>query len=280
MWWFFEINSLLHVSPYTAHDHWFMSLPLFVAAAESKHCAHMTPSCWFFRSWWCLPLMLAVVAAEVQWEGCSGSGGICGNLTISYPFWLVDTDTGRSCGSDSADFEVACYNNTPLLRGYELSGFQIVNITYEERSLRALDLGMLNLLKLSNSCNIIPSWNTSAKLAHPFRISNTNLNLILYNCTEAVGDRGLVETKMGCGNQHKVFVGVEELYDETRAIKGCDACVVPVREREPGVERSPIYPPKFISKFSLQPFSLIWFNLHPQILKTVQNYTFLQPYRF
>jgi hypothetical protein len=43
-----------------------------------------------------------------------------------------------------------------------------------------------------------------------------------------------VETKMGCGNQHKVFVGVEGLYDETRAIEGCDACVVPVLGSSPG----------------------------------------------
>jgi hypothetical protein len=30
------------------------------------------------------------------------------------------------------------------------------------------------------------NWNTSSKLARPFQISDTNLNLILYNCTEAV----------------------------------------------------------------------------------------------
>jgi hypothetical protein len=174
--------------------------------------------------------MLAVAAAEVQGEGCSGSGGRCGNLAISDPFWLVDTDTGRSCGSGSADFEVGCYNKTPILRGYGLAGFWIANISYEEHSLRAIDLGMLNLLKVSNTCDILPSWNTSAKLGRPFQISSNNMNLIMYNCTEAahLDDRGLVETKMGCRNQHKVFVSVEGLYEETRAIKGCDACIVPV----------------------------------------------------
>jgi hypothetical protein len=96
-------------------------------------------------------------------------------------------------------------------------------------------LGKLNLLQSSNSCQIAKNWNTSAKLGRAFRISNINLNLILYNCTEAarLDDRGLVETKMGCGNQHKVFVSMGGRYDETSdyggyAVEGCDAFVMPV----------------------------------------------------
>jgi hypothetical protein len=42
------------------------------------------------------------------------------------------------------------------------------------------------------------------------------------------------------------------------------------------IERSPIYTPKFVSKFSLQPLTLSWFNFQPQTLKTVQNYPFHQ----
>jgi hypothetical protein len=121
--------------------------------------------------------MLAVAAAEVQGEGCSGSGGICGNHTISDPFWLVDTETGSSCASGSPYFEVSCYNNALVLRSYGLSGFQIASITYEEHSLRAIDLGKLDLLNVSNSCDVVPNWNTSAKLARSFQISNVNLNL-------------------------------------------------------------------------------------------------------
>ncbi|XP_051222838.1 LEAF RUST 10 DISEASE-RESISTANCEUS RECEPTOR-LIKE PROTEIN KINASE-like 1.2 isoform X2 [Lolium perenne] len=193
----------------------------------------MVPSFWFLVFIWVpwLPLMLAE-AQEQPAETCSGYDGRCGNLnTISHPFWLVDADTGRSCGSGSLDFEVVCYNNTPVLRSFGLDGFAIINITYEERSLRAIDLGKQNLLRASNSCDILPSRNTSTKLGRPFQISNNNLNLILYNCTEA--PRGLVETKMGCGNQHKVFVGAVGSYVETSgnagyAIKGCNACVLPV----------------------------------------------------
>nr|XP_051221050.1 uncharacterized protein LOC127339213 [Lolium perenne] len=198
----------------------------------SKASAPMVPSFLFLVFIWVLwiPLMLAE-AQEQLTESCSGSDGRCGNLTISHPFWLVDADTGRSCGSGSLDFEVVCYNNTPVLRSSGLDGFAIINITYGEHSLRAIDLGKQNLLRVSNSCDILPSRNTSTKLGRPFQISNNNLNLILYNCTEA--PRGLVETNMGCGNQHKVFVGAVGSYDEksdnaSYAIKGCKACVLPV----------------------------------------------------
>jgi hypothetical protein len=192
----------------------------------------MVPSGWLFWAWW-LPLILALVEAEEQAEGCSATR--CGNLTISDPFWLVDSEKGRSCGSGSTDFEVVCYNNTPVLRSPGLSGFEIIDITYEERIVHAIDLDKLSLLHASDICDILPRWNTSAKLGHPFRISNTNLNLILYNCTEMVrpDERVLVETKMGCGNQHKVFVRVGGRYNETSdyggyAIEGCDAWVLPV----------------------------------------------------
>ncbi|KAM0831169.1 hypothetical protein ACQ4PT_065720 [Festuca glaucescens] len=194
----------------------------------------MAPSFWFLVFIWVrwLPLMLAAAQEQPAAEGCSGSsGGRCGNLTISDPFWLVDSETGRSCGSGSPDFEVVCYNNTPVLRSFGLNGFAIINITYEERSLRAIDMARQKLLHASNSCDIIPSWNASTKLGRLFRVGNNNLNLILYNCTEV--PRGLVETKMGCGNQHKVFVGMGRRYNETAdnggyAVEGCDACIVPV----------------------------------------------------
>jgi hypothetical protein len=39
-------------------------------------------------------------------------------------------------------------------------------------------------------------------------------------------------------------------------------------------ERSPYYPPKFVSKFTFQPLILSWFNFHTYTLKTVQNTPF------
>ncbi|KAM0858294.1 hypothetical protein ACQ4PT_047917 [Festuca glaucescens] len=194
----------------------------------------MALSYWFFWAWW-LPLMLAV-AAEERVEGCLGSTKTCGNLTISDPFWLTDLQTGRSCGSP--DFEVTCSNKTPVLRGTRSVGFVIVNITYEERSMCAIDVGKQELLHDSNSC-YGQIWNTSVKLGSSFRISPNNLNLMLYNCrTTAVSaavrrKRALAETRLRCGNESQMFVGAAGSYNETSdnagyAIDGCEAILVPV----------------------------------------------------
>uniref|UniRef100_A0ACD5VJ60 Uncharacterized protein n=1 Tax=Avena sativa TaxID=4498 RepID=A0ACD5VJ60_AVESA len=199
----------------------------------------MPSCCWFlvFIIWarW-LPPMLAG-GAQVQPGGnCSSSPKRCGNLTISDPFWLADIETGRSCRSGLPDFEVVCFNNnTPVILSNVLYGFAIINITYEERSLQAIDLGMLKLLHAANSCDIIPNWNTSARLDRSFQISDINLDLILYNCTEAarLDGRTLVETKMGCVNQHKVFASLGGHYGETSdddsyVVEGCHTRVLPV----------------------------------------------------
>ncbi|KAM0855430.1 hypothetical protein ACQ4PT_049785 [Festuca glaucescens] len=200
----------------------------------------MPPGCWllvFVWAWWLLPLMLAG-AQQQQAEGCPDSATKCGNFTIAYPFWPVDLKTGRSCGH--RDFGVVCHNNTtPVLRGTEILGFAIIQMNYEEQSLHAIDLGKLKLLNDSDSCGWpLPTWNTSTKLGRRFQISNTNQNLIMYNCTteaatEVRGDRELVETRLRCLNQSEMLVGAGGRYDEAsdyggHAIEGCDTCFVPV----------------------------------------------------
>ena len=177
---------------------------------------------------------------EQQGEGCLPK--MCGNLTISNPFWLPDKGAGRSCGS--MDFEVACHNNSfpglrssiPLASGL---GFAIIDISYKENSLRVVDQGNLELLQASNSC-LGMILNTSVKLGEPFRINPVGLNLILYNCTEegaaataAHRDRDLVKTGVRCRNESKVLVRTGVPYDATGnyggyALKGCEAVVVPV----------------------------------------------------
>jgi hypothetical protein len=191
----------------------------------------MAPSFWFFGAWW-LPLMLTIAAGEEQAEGCSAATR-CGNLTISYPFWTLDMETGTSCGS--SDFEAACVNNTPILRSSVpvAYGIAIIDIDYEERSLHVVDQGKLNILQASDSC---PAWtmNTSIKLGLPFTIDSDSMNLVFYNCTSAVAalrDSALVE--MRCGNKNNIFVRGGVPYDETGdyagyAIEGCNATIVPV----------------------------------------------------
>ncbi|KAF7027395.1 hypothetical protein CFC21_039441 [Triticum aestivum] len=196
--------------------------------------------CWFLvlvGVWW-LRLML-VVAEEQQGGGCSAK--MCGNVIIFHPFWLTDIEMGRSCGSASyQDFDVACLNRShPTLRSSVLFniGFEILSISYDQRSLYAVDLDKLDLCRARNSCHV-PIWNTSVKLNGPFRIDPGNLNLILYNCTAAAAasarwDRGLVQTSVRCANEWEVLVRAGVPHDATGdyagyALEGCAATVVPV----------------------------------------------------
>ncbi|KAM3346363.1 hypothetical protein ACQJBY_020748 [Aegilops geniculata] len=211
-----------------------------------KSSSPMVPSCcWllaFAWVWW-LPLVL-VAAEEQQSAGCSA---MCGDVAVSDPFWLTDWATGRSCGSPGApDFELTCVNSShPVLRSFVpfIPGFSISNISYEERSLHAVDLGKLELLHdASNAC--LPIWNTSVKLGRPFRIDPINLNLIFYNCTApapaARRDRGLVHaTTMRCVNASNAFVRAGVRYDATGnysgyALEGCNAIVLPMRRSSSG----------------------------------------------
>ncbi|KAM3197964.1 hypothetical protein ACQJBY_073205 [Aegilops geniculata] len=205
----------------------------------------MSLSCWFwflaFASVWWLPLML-VAAEEQQGDGCSAK---CGSVTISHPFWLTDWQTGRLCGSPGPQgFELTCSNgNYPLLPSSVPNsvGFAVMDISYEERSLRVVDLRKLQVLhdppNSFRSC--LPVWNTSAKLGRPFKISHVNLELILYNCTEKAAaaaclDKKLVQAKtMRCVNTSNTFVRAGVPYDPTGsysgyALEGCAPIVLPV----------------------------------------------------
>ncbi|KAI5004439.1 hypothetical protein ZWY2020_031682 [Hordeum vulgare] len=162
-------------------------------------------------------------------DGCSDKK--CGNINISHPFWIPESEAGRSCGP--LDFVVNCNNSNPLLKSYGLNGFAIRNISYESRSLRVVDVYQEKNFNDSERCHF-PLSNTSGKLAPPFKVSNSNLNLILYNCTKALAHRdraALVE--MRCGNASDVFVRAGGRFNETGnyggyALQGCNATVVPV----------------------------------------------------
>ncbi|VAH71665.1 unnamed protein product [Triticum turgidum subsp. durum] len=225
--------------------------PLLFTIISPNICAPMSPSCcWFlvFVAVWWLPLML-VVAEDQQRRDCSAKK--CGNVSISDPFWLATKELERPCGS--LDFEVTCNGTISSLRSSIPfnNGFKILNISYEEHSLYAIDLGKLDVLHANNSCRPpFPFYNTSSKLNHLFRIDPVNLNLILYNCTEeaAAGalarqDRGLVHTRMRCENKWEVLVRVGVPHDPSGhyasyALEGCAAIVVPVPGSSAGANAS------------------------------------------
>jgi hypothetical protein len=178
--------------------------------------------------------MLAVAQEETEGEGCTRSGNRCGNLIISDPFWLRDYESGRSCARGFPNFEITCFNNTPVLPSSKpfSYGFEIMNISYEAKSMLVVDLGKLRLLPpATSSCNM-PIWNTPEKLHRQFRIDPVSLNMIIYNCTNASlatrQDRDLVETRMRCVNETQVFVGLERGHGEMSGVEGCDIVGLPV----------------------------------------------------
>lgn len=209
----------------------------------------MPPSSWFLLVfvWW---LLLALAAAAEQQEqggeGCSAPKR-CGKLNISRPFWLTDWRTGRPCGS--SDFEVTCVFNktTPVLRSSGPGlGVAIIDISYEERSLRVVDLGNLEAFapqkrEASGRCHG-PSRNTSVRLAPSFSIDPVaNMELIFYSCTKTEAaaaahrdDGSSTPVDMPwCGNESNVFVRAGGRYgatgDGNYAIQGCPATVMPVQ---------------------------------------------------
>ncbi|KAI5004426.1 hypothetical protein ZWY2020_031669 [Hordeum vulgare] len=251
----------------------------------------MSPCCCWFLVFagvlWLPPTMLVDVVAEEQQQGGDCLAMKCGNVNISHPFWLYDQNTGRSCSSDPyPDFDVACTNNSyPSLRSTIPfnKGFKILNISYEERSFYAVDLGKLNVLSSSNSC-LVPFYNTSIKLTRPFRIAFVNLNLILYNCTEKDGaaaaarrNRELAQTNVSCGNQWVVFARAGVPHDPSGtyagyALKGCAAVVVPVPGSSARVNASH-YEQLFKDGFLLTwnpPHQRLWWHANPVLVTPVQ----------
>jgi hypothetical protein len=187
--------------------------------------------------------MLTIAAAGEQGEGCWATRK-CGNLNISQPFWLRDTETAGACGL--LDFEVKCNNSsTPILRTTIGYGFRILGISYEERSLSVVDIYDKNA---SRFCHV-PGWNTSANLGLPYKISTGNLNLVLYNCTAeaaAVARRDSKLVPMRCGKESNAFVRGGGFYNGTSeyagdAVEGCHATVVPVLSSKSGAANASNY---------------------------------------
>uniref|UniRef100_M8BNM4 Wall-associated receptor kinase galacturonan-binding domain-containing protein n=1 Tax=Aegilops tauschii TaxID=37682 RepID=M8BNM4_AEGTA len=174
--------------------------------------------------------LVPVTAKEEHGGGCSAKKR-CGNLTVSDPFWLADIEAGRSCGP--LDFMVSCNRSIPLLRSSGPIGFAIMNISYEGRNLRVVDLHKEEAFSIPKVCHF-PRRNTSSKLALSFKINPANLNLIFYNCTKtAAHPRGKALVEMRCVDMTNAYVRTGVPYDATGAyagyaLDGCGAIVMPV----------------------------------------------------
>ncbi|KAK3163823.1 hypothetical protein QOZ80_1AG0008760 [Eleusine coracana subsp. coracana] len=178
-----------------------------------------------------LPRMLATAAEAQGEETCSPV--LCGNVTIQFPFMIVQEQAAQTkCGW--AGFQVVCHDNTPFL-GYYRDGyqFQILNISYNTGSLLVADVHKLTDFNPSSpqGCHF-PRANSTINVGPPFSISPWNQYLIFYNCEKAPAPaqrEQLVETI--CRNN--TFVRAAELSDKSGSygpyfLEGCGASVVPV----------------------------------------------------
>uniref|UniRef100_A0A0D3EJC2 non-specific serine/threonine protein kinase n=1 Tax=Oryza barthii TaxID=65489 RepID=A0A0D3EJC2_9ORYZ len=176
-------------------------------------------------------------------EGCAAST-VCGKVTISSPFAVVpEQATESKCGW--LGFQVICRNDTPYLGYYKLGyRIQVLDIFYGNNSLLVSDIHKLGDFDVFSGvskeypCHV-PTSNTSSKVALPFSISTTNLNLFLYNCNKTLvprdGDDDLVETR--CGNKTFARVGGNYSVSGDYAafyMEGCNATVVPVMGTDAG----------------------------------------------
>ncbi|CAL4958017.1 unnamed protein product [Urochloa decumbens] len=191
----------------------------------------MAPLCLLLFLVSLVPVTLVAAADGQGGKGCSPM--VCGNLTISSPFWLASEEATEANDCRVRGFQVSCYvNNMPYLQR-----LQILNIFYDKASLLVADPD--KLLKDFNTSGYdrchAPMFNSSTKLGNPFSISPVNQNLIFYNCTKTLGEKvrqksGLVETV--CRNN--TFVQAGGRYDDVSGhygdyfLEGCDATVVPV----------------------------------------------------
>ncbi|KAM3197983.1 hypothetical protein ACQJBY_073216 [Aegilops geniculata] len=191
-----------------------------------------TTSCWFLVFVvcvvWRLPLMLAGPEEQLG-ENCPAKR--CGSINISHPLWIPDWEAGRSCGP--LDFAVNCNNSVPVLKSYGLSGFAIMDISYDERSMHVVDTKKENDFNVPNGCHF-PLWNTSAKLAPPFKVSHSSLNLIFYNCTRTLAHRDRVLVELSCADATNAYARAAVRFDKAGNYggyaleQGCNATVVPV----------------------------------------------------
>ncbi|VAH55942.1 unnamed protein product [Triticum turgidum subsp. durum] len=171
------------------------------------------------------PLLLLLLVASIlelpapAAAACSPKK--CGDLNISYPFWLEEP--GRPpCGSPS--FQLNCNGSQALLSRSILGAYQVVQVFAENSSFLAVDRN----LPLHDGCPKF--WfNISLGLGlSPFVISKRNKELlVLDKCTEQkVTPPGFNRT--GCANESFIRLGGEYGSHREPVLPACRLSVVPV----------------------------------------------------
>ncbi|TVU22033.1 hypothetical protein EJB05_31709, partial [Eragrostis curvula] len=151
-----------------------------------------------------LPLLaslhqLTAAANSITAEDTVCRPATCGNLTITYPFWLAGRDAS-SCGPPS--FQLTCNTSTA---GAFMSGsyIKVLDIDYGSRSLVAVHA----LLAADAACSILFNVSSAFAITDRFRISDSNRNLyVMSQCDGTLPPAGAVPVTNCSGNSSRNFV--------------------------------------------------------------------------
>jgi hypothetical protein len=135
----------------------------------------------------------------------------CGNLTITYPFWLggLDRDTS-SCGPPA--FQLTCSSSAS---GAFLSSsyYNVLHIYYGRRSLVAVHA----LLAADTGCRILFNMSSAFAITDRFRISASNRELyVLSRCDGTPPPPGAVPVTNCSGNGTRNFAYLGGSYGTAR----------------------------------------------------------------
>uniref|UniRef100_A0A0D9UWJ0 Protein kinase domain-containing protein n=2 Tax=Leersia perrieri TaxID=77586 RepID=A0A0D9UWJ0_9ORYZ len=151
----------------------------------------------------------------------------CGNVTISYPFWMASPAATGAPPCGPAAFEVNCDRNSsrPSLARSFRSGYKILAVSYTNRTVVVAND---NVQTDAAGCPV-PKIDVSASLSlAPFTASPANNQLVfLFNCTSS-NMAGFVNVTCP-GAQAVVRLDARYNNSAARAVAGgCDYAAVPV----------------------------------------------------
>lgn len=125
----------------------------------------------------------------------------CGNLTITYPFYLAGQDTS-SCGPPA--FQLTCNNSDSGPGAFLRSSYiRVLDIDYGNRSL----VGVHVLLAEDAACSIMFNVSSAFAITDRFTISPSNRELyVMSNCGGTLPPAGAVPVTNCSGNSSRNFV--------------------------------------------------------------------------
>ncbi|KAM3197990.1 hypothetical protein ACQJBY_073216 [Aegilops geniculata] len=159
--------------------------------------------------------------------GAACSPKRCGDLNITYPFWLEEGGGRPPCGSPS--FQLNCNGGHAFLSRSMLGQYQVARVFAENSSLVAVNHNLL----VPPRAGCPPWWfNISLGLGlGPYTISGKNREvLVLHNCTEPqrVPPPGFNRTRCADGSFYRLGGGYGSHVEPGIVPPACRLSVVPV----------------------------------------------------